>query len=687
MNKKVFFIIFIIFILIYCKKLFSYTLGSNTAVTNVDTIVCFPAGEINTILGFTTLNKGFVLQDSTVVCTYDAFFPIAGIMSFNGGRLNLSQDLDIKSDTRVVANSGQIYADNHSVNFLNNTYVPFDIPESGDLLKSILEQTVNSNSVMSVDWSYDDSYFAVATLNGNTPGELRTFTFDGTSITSLATGTSWSICNSVKWRPGSNYLAVCGKASTGNNSFLYLYNQNLGPLSWISFGMLSPEIQAVSWRPDANYLAAGYDRIRIYLVNATATSLTYITEYTGLSVNQDAMDWDSTGNYLAVGDGNNLRIFSFNGTTLTLRDTINLGVTVNSVSWVNGDTYLAVGLDGATETLRVYFFNTGTLSLSETTSFRTGQDKRVLSVHWRGDSKYLGVGRENYNPSTGLAPELRIYESDFTDKTLGFFTGYNIVADVNSVRWTHDGEYIALGDSTNYARIYEIVDQVPTFTFDNVRLNFDSDVNFNAPILFQGDNIINGNFTSLNLTTSTNITLASDASLLFQNIIINNVEGDKITCVDNTGTYSFQNVTVNMSDDTNFSLGSFDVFDKLCINGPYTFLYDTTQTSTIWGNSTLSFDLGMTFSYDPIVSSNNLIAMEDQSSKLSLRGCNLHVCDMGLAFIKGAVEVRRKSFLSTEGTDGLMFGDGSNTLNDITYIGDFNLEISDDSILKLRNVN
>ena len=80
---------------------------------------------------------------------------------------------------------------------------------------------------------------------------------------------------------------------------------------------------------------------------------------------------------------------------------------------------------------------------------------------------------------------------------------------------------------------------------------------------------------------------------------IHGVQNGNICCKDNNGTITFQNVNLYLEDDYTFSIGQFAILDQTTILGSSKFIYQSEQESTVLSRSTLTLDLGITFSYDP----------------------------------------------------------------------------------------
>ncbi|KKP35322.1 MAG: hypothetical protein UR26_C0006G0006 [candidate division TM6 bacterium GW2011_GWF2_32_72] len=181
-----------------------------------------------------------------------------------------------------------------------------------------------------------------------------------------------------------------------------------------------------------------------------------------------------------------------------------------------------------------------------------------------------------------------------------------------------------------------------------------------------GNNTIRGDGNVLDLGTSGQITVGSDSSLLIRDVIIKSVGGNNIQCYSGS-TITLQNSTLVLDSDYSFTSGALKIKDSVKIKGIHTFAYQSVATSTIFKNSELILDKGLTFSYDPISSSSQLLEFTDVTSELILNGATIHTVT-NLELTKGTLTIQRTSYLSSEATDyfdasqGIFFG---NSVDDI----------------------
>ena len=91
------------------------------------------------------------------------------------------------------------------------------------------------------------------------------------------------------------------------------------------------------------------------------------------------------GSYLAAGSYNSappgVYLYAFNGTSLSLTQSVYALKNVNSVAWNPQGTYLAVGSNTGSYDLNVYAFNGTSLSLTQ--SVNIASVNTVAGMQWR----------------------------------------------------------------------------------------------------------------------------------------------------------------------------------------------------------------------------------------------------------------------------------------------------------------
>jgi hypothetical protein len=173
---------------------------------------------------------------------------------------------------------------------------------------------------------------------------------------------------------------------------------------------------------------------------------------------------------------------------------------------------------------------------------------------------------------------------------------------------------------------------------------------------FSGFSVLEGNDRILCLGDGSGIVVEPNSSLLFRNIALRNVSGNKIRCLDKTSTLSFQNVRWILDKDYSFTVGAMHIINNFEISGRHVFAFQSAQTSTLCCYGKLMIDRGMTFSFDPIWNSSvidwdqacNFLVFEDDTCSFELKGATLHVTTTGFKLKKGTFRVKEKSYIYSE---------------------------------------
>lgn len=186
----------------------------------------------------------------------------------------------------------------------------------------------------------------------------------------------------------------------------------------------------------------------------------------------------------------------------------------------------------------------------------------------------------------------------------------------------------------------------------NVNLLLNQDVYWpQQSIHFSGNCSIDGDGHSLTLAPTCSIIVDANSSLMFKDIVIENVDSDKIQMADLTGTISFDNAQYILDGNFTMTHGKIVVMSDFTIAGEgYTFAYLTDQISTISTDGRLILDNNVTFSFVPRVSSRDMLNLLDSSSELVLRGATFYTTTTGLRLTTGRLVVERASVLYNQGT-------------------------------------
>ncbi|MFC1894759.1 hypothetical protein ACFLYH_02305 [Candidatus Dependentiae bacterium] len=228
--------------------------------------------------------------------------------------------------------------------------------------------------------------------------------------------------------------------------------------------------------------------------------------------------------------------------------------------------------------------------------------------------------------------------------------------------------------------------------FDNASdINVSANTNLESIWTFSGSSTLEGNKNVFRFGANGSIIVERGSSLLIKNVIFRDVSENSIFGMDNAVTITFQNVKFYQSQDYTFSIGHFEILDKLKICGGHKFTYKSSERSTILSNSFCYLDKNVTFSYDPPIADRELIVFDDDSSALLLNGATIHATLTGMHLKKGTMIIDRVSYFCSEKSDnsdiGITLGNDS-LLDDfsVQFLGAANLEMTSGSIF-YRNVD
>lgn len=227
----------------------------------------------------------------------------------------------------------------------------------------------------------------------------------------------------------------------------------------------------------------------------------------------------------------------------------------------------------------------------------------------------------------------------------------------------------------------------PLIFNENIYFIDAEDIRFNANVMlqaawtFSGSATIEGNSNILRLQNG-KIAVEKGSSLLIKNIVIHDVQGGNLCCLDNNATVTFQNAKIYLSNDYTFSVGKFAIADQVAFLGDGKFIYQSPMASTILSRSTLILDNGITFSYDPGCMRKDLIVFEDAYSTLALNGATLHATLTGMQLTKGYLDINNNSCMSSE--SNAFINEGITIGNDLEQ-DDLYCEISKSAKLELKS--
>ncbi|MDR3550808.1 MAG: hypothetical protein P4L31_05300 [Candidatus Babeliales bacterium] len=219
-------------------------------------------------------------------------------------------------------------------------------------------------------------------------------------------------------------------------------------------------------------------------------------------------------------------------------------------------------------------------------------------------------------------------------------------------------------------------------------INLNSTINLSNRWTFSGNCILDGSGHSLNLVNGGEIIIEQGSRLELRNILVNNLSGNNVRCLDDASLLNLDTVTFRLSDVYTFTIGSISCVNQVTFNsnGGFddVFVYQSDQPFAIASNTLLAFDIGTTFSY--IASSPDLLQFADSTAITLLSTATLYASAHGLNLVHGGLFVAGQSFVATDSF--ITFGDCFTGTNDFVVTLDSNaqLEITKDA-LNYKNVN
>lgn len=201
---------------------------------------------------------------------------------------------------------------------------------------------------------------------------------------------------------------------------------------------------------------------------------------------------------------------------------------------------------------------------------------------------------------------------------------------------------------------------------DSPVATLDEDLVVSGTWKITGKGVINGNGNKITFEGEGAILVdGPESSLMLADVILDKVSANRIRCTDDTSTLTIHNVVWNQDANFTFTKGRFFVASDWTILGADTqFIYESSQTSTIYKNSTLHCVLN-TFNYNVSTNANRL-RMEDDTAHIHLERATFfasHACNLKL----GTLLISGMGTLQTPVGGGLL---NATLLDDINIAGD-----------------
>ena len=217
-------------------------------------------------------------------------------------------------------------------------------------------------------------------------------------------------------------------------------------------------ISSGAWSPDGRFFVTGEEANNIELFELRDNNLVLLDRY---AHNSDAnhVEWSPDGRYIvfgsAVSASGEFAVLEFKNeaSLLKLSGEYEHPASVNEVVWAPNGRYIAMGgnVSGGIEVNVCLVTDTGvTPNGSSRANFAHGAS--VQSVDWSPNSRYLAIGA---SPSGGFNVQVLDFEGDGaganTLTSVATIAGAGTVA---RVRWSPNGQYLAVGDATSGVAVY-----------------------------------------------------------------------------------------------------------------------------------------------------------------------------------------------------------------------------------------
>ncbi len=561
-------------------------------------------------------------------------------------------------------------------------------------------------------WKNPTTIFVAQTVSGNNIAALY---FDGTSLTLIGTGVATGVVNAIAVDSLGRYGVIGINSAATTNVYEYSLTPSSSPIIQFTSmthgtGTLVPF--KIRYSPDNNYLIIGNsgsaESLSLYRRNLSSASLMSLAStYTIIKGTSDLLSdaGDNGENTLNIQTSYAI----INASALTLANS-NVLVTIDPL--VKNNSNAIAGLLLATSNAIVNFVipNSSAIvnaqALVVQNSYALIAKDTLIKTTSNALVTYQPLIVNTSNAISGLLVTTSYAATSLASKLIPLDTidtgpshihfnaatitmSYNVLLSSDHQLFVHaNGVVNGNGHSITFARgagTQLTVDAAITTTFQNVIFK---DYNEQATALGAGSSLIFGNncrveisepqtllrtwsfagISQLNglgnaLTLGTGPRFLStliSSSLQLSNLKLLNVRENNIRAANNNAQVFFQDVTLNMSADFTYSVGSMLVQNDLVIRGTSTFNYSTIMGLTVNPASQLTIDQGATFNYAPSGNFRNLLSLTDSSATLYFNYGSLAATATGPRLTKGTLLVDgimniQSSAVST--AQAIIFGD------------------------------
>jgi hypothetical protein len=236
---------------------------------------------------------------------------------------------------------------------------------------------------------------------------------------------------------------------------------------------------------------------------------------------------------------------------------------------------------------------------------------------------------------------------------------------------TVDGWGSVLGDSHRIDLCSSVTGLPNASLLEDTTLIFNDDLILSSSVTCRGDCVIFGKGHSLILTDDAALIVESGGSLEIRDVLLLGVKNTNIRCVDDSASIILDTVEWVQSQDYQFNAGSFLFKDSVDLLGSATFIYASSQTSTLADYTQLYVTEGMHLCIGRAdVGSVEPLYFQDSSSSIKFDNCTWIVSSSGMQLTKGSIIFDNNvdvDVQSTSSQNGLVFGNGI-LADDVTII-------------------
>jgi len=189
------------------------------------------------------------------------------------------------------------------------------------------------------------------------------------------------------------------------------------------------------------------------------------------------------------------------------------------------------------------------------------------------------------------------------------------------------------------------------FTFDNITIALNSDVQVLGNWLFSRDTKILGNGFTLDISNGGALQVRTGSSLEIEDVKIVGLKNNNLECVSHDASINIKNTILQLERNFTFSLGSILFQNEVVISGTHHFIYTSVATSSIDKQSSLLVSKNTTLKFAPNGTASRLLNFSDATSRLYFDGATLHTTSTALKLLRGTIIIDNHVTFSSEGTN------------------------------------